>query len=371
MLGIFSISCKKRKSTTKVEKAFYYWKSLPYSLDEKEYQTIKDLSLQKLYVKLFEVTKDKVFTHIPISKSNLSISRYKDMYIPTHVEPISTGKPTYKDSYVWKEDSVLTKMMMNLEVIPTMYINNNSFYDVTKPQLDSLADNIHFLCLKYFKALVRNDTVSFQEVQIDCDWTAKTKDNYFYLLSVLKKKFNKKISCTLRLYPYKYPDKVGVPPVDKVMLMCYNLTSPLKSENKNTIQDNKELVKYLKGVKKYPLHLDIALPVFSWMQIYQHGKFVQLVDAHAVDLTRFSKEVKPLWYEVNKDTIINEVYLRKGDQLKLEEVDKKATEETIALLQEHVELDTVTTISLFHLDSNIENKYTHEILNHFYSSFSH
>lgn len=112
--------------------------------------------------------------------------------------------------------------------------------------------------------------MEFGEIQIDCDWTLKTKVNYFAFLNALKKISHKTISCTLRLYPFKYPEIMGTPPVDKATLMCYNLTKPLESENKNSILDNNELRSYLKNTEKYPIHLDIALPLFSMM--YQNGR---------------------------------------------------------------------------------------------------
>ena len=117
----------------------------------------------------------------------------------------------------------------------------------------------------------------FNEIQIDCDWTKYSKEKYFYLLKKIKELSDKKLSCTLRLYPYKYPDIMGVPPVDKATLMCYNLIKPLSQQNKNSILDIEELKKYLNEKKSSPLHLDIVLPTFYWTQLYQNNQFVQLL----------------------------------------------------------------------------------------------
>ncbi|MEM0544143.1 hypothetical protein WFZ85_16275, partial [Flavobacterium sp. j3] len=94
-----------------------------------------------------------------------------------------------------------------------------------------------------------------------------------YFLKKLKEISKKEISCTLRLYPYKYPDKMGVPPVDKVMIMCYNLINPLENENKNSILDLAELESYLISVPKYHKHIVIAFPIYSWMQVYLNKRF--------------------------------------------------------------------------------------------------
>ena len=99
-----------------------------------------------------------------------------------------------------------------------------SFYGKNNPV------NVNDLAKKTFDFIAQinsKNKISCQEIQIDCDWTKSTKDKYFYLLKKIKELSKKEISCTLRLYPYKYPEIMGVPPVDKAMLMCYNLIKPL------------------------------------------------------------------------------------------------------------------------------------------------
>jgi hypothetical protein len=213
-------------------------------------------------------------------------------------------------------------------------------------------------------------SASWSEIQIDCDWTAKTKEKYFYLLAAIKKLSGKSLSCTLRLYPYKYPELMGVPPVDKAMLMCYNLIGPFESENENSILSANELEKYLKGVKKYPLHLDIALPVFSWMQVYHDDKFAGIISEGEIDVTKDLEEIKPLWYEVRADQLVRDVYLREGDKIKFEEVKEETITEAIALLKENIAFSDTVTVTFFHLDETALKKYPHETIDGFYAGFS-
>jgi hypothetical protein len=186
----------------------------------------------------------------------------------------------------------------------------------------------------------------------------------------LKKLSGKSLSCTLRLYPYKYPNLMGVPPVDKVMLMCYNLIGPFESENENSILSAEELEKYLAGVKKYPLHLDIALPVFSWMQVFHDDNFAGIISEGEIDVKKDLKEIKPLWYEVRADQQVGSVYLREGDKIKFEEVKEETINSAIALLKENIEFSDTLTVTFFHLDETALKKYPYETLDGFYADFS-
>jgi hypothetical protein len=332
-LSLFFISCIKT-SNVQINKAFYYWKG-NYSLSDSEETVLKDLQIKKLYIKFFEVTTDEIFGAIPVAKTRFHLFNSAD----------------------------------SLEVVPTIYIKNEVFYS-SSVNLDTLADNVLFLINKYYHNQVARRQSNYEELQMDCDWTAKTKDKYFYFLKALKKISQKKISCTLRLYPYKYTDAMGVPPVDKVTLMCYNLIDPLKNENKNSIQDNKELESYLKNAADYPLHMDFALPVFSWAQVYQNNKFTGIVYAPTNELKSALKQIKPFWYELQKDVELDELYLREGDKIKLEEITEKNTQETIRLLKKYIAFNDTVTVTLFHLDKENLKKYTHEELRHFYTSFN-
>ena len=209
-----------------------------------------------------------------------------------------------------------------------------------------------------------------KEIQMDCDWTPKSRDKYFYFLRKLKAKAETQVSCTLRLYPYKYPVKMGVPPVDKAMLMCYNLVNPLESETTNSILDTGELSKYLDKKREYPLHIDIALPVFSWMQVYQNKRFRGLIYPGDNSVKKILKQVKPLWYEVTKDTLLDDHYLRIGDLVKYEEITPQKINAAIKIIKENVALEKTITVALYHLDEKELNNFTNETLTGFYTSFS-
>lgn len=319
-----------------VEKAFYYWKNNEYALTAAEDSVLRNLKNEKLYIKFFEVQNDELMGNIPVAKSQ--VFDYPEFDYP------------------------------GVSVIPTVYITNDVFIKSSEKELDSLVSNMDFLVTKYYNE--RYGRNKPKEIQIDCDWTPKSRDSYFYFLKKLKGVTNTELSCTLRLYPYKYPDKMGVPPVDKVMLMCYNLVNPLKSENTNSILDTDELSKYINTKRDYALHTDIALPIFSWMQVYQNKRFKGLIYPESKDIKKILKQVKPMWYEITKDTVINEHYLRTGDLVKYEEITPEKIKAAINIIKKNVSLDKTITVALYHLDEKELNNFSNETLTGFYSSFS-
>jgi hypothetical protein len=335
---LFFACSNKESKVLNVEKAFYYWKSSTY-FDGKSADQVKRFDVKKIYFKIFEVDYNETMGNFPYEKNRLNIYNKEDL------------------------DSIT--------IVPTVFIKNEIFKYNTEKTLDNLADNIVFLIDKYHYDY--NDKVIFEysEIQIDCDWTKSTKDKYFYLLKKIKELSKKKISCTLRLYPYKYPDIMGVPPVDGAMLMCYNLIKPLSNKTKNSILDLDELKLYLNKRRSYPIHLDVALPVFYWTQWYQNNRFAGLLNINSTDLDGFTKKTKPMWYEVTKDyTYEYQTYFKKGDEIKCEEIPAATINEAISIIKKNVELDKNTTISLFHLDDSTLKKYSNEEFSSFYSSFS-
>ena len=335
ILGMILLaSCTEQK--IEVVPAFYYWKNNTSTLSPTEQAALSELGTKKLYVKFFEVEPDAEIKAIPTAKTSLKIG----------------------------------KVDQEIEIIPSVFIRNEVFKNIATSYLDTLADKLLFLVDKYQKEKFSNLSSDYQELQIDCDWTGSTKEKYFYLLKKIKEKSKKKLSCTLRLYPYKYPDKMGVPPVDRAMLMCYNLIGPLENEHKNSILDLKELKPYLVGNKPYKIPLDIALPIFSWLQLYQYNRFVGLIRPKNNNFDDFLEPVDALWYLVKKDTVLGNTYLRIGDKIKYEAVDSTVLNEAIGILKKSLKLKGATTIALFHLDENNLNNYSYETLRHYYTTFA-
>lgn len=328
----FLLSCSNK--IEKVEKSIYFWKSDSWQLNQNESAILKNLKIRKLYIKFFEIDHNEAYGDFPISKTSLRF---------------------------YQLDS--------LDIVPTVYIKNEVFKNTSRERLDTLASNITFLINKYKEDRFKGAN-AVKEFQMDCDWTLTTRENYFYFLKRLKLVSGKKISCTLRLYPYKYPEKMGIPPVDKATLMCYNLINPLENHSKNSILDIEELKLYLNKKRKYPLHLDIALPTYSWMQVYKNDHFYKVIYDRQKEVLKSLKEIKPLWYEVTRDTVVDNFYLRIGDKIKYENLTSKKINEAIEVIKKNVDFDANTTVTLFHLDDEQLSNYSNEELSGFYSNFN-
>ena len=331
-------ACKRRH--TVVLPAFYFWKSDHLSLYEEDYSLLTHLKTRRLYVKLFEVTRKQPLGLVPASKTSLC------------------SYPNFPDSTGYYAP----------EVIPTVFINNSALTGITANESDFLADNILFLARKYYSRL-EVEHWPWRELQIDCDWSASNKESYFRLLRALKQKSGLLISCTLRLYPYKYRDKMGVPPVDRAMLMCYNLLNPLSSGDENSILSTAQLKGYLGRRSIYPLPLDIALPVYDRMQWYRQDQFSGVIHAGEADLSRILMPLKPYWYELQRDTVIDGDYLRAGDKIKYESITPDVLREAAAMLRDAVPLGDTATIAFFHLDPKILQYFNYATLDSVSASF--
>ena len=335
------------KNTSPI-KAFYYWKN--YDGFWYDSETLDTLQVRKLYVKYFEVDYDPDLGPIPVSKTELTISRTE---------------------WDYEKDKEVLSSNARLNIVPTVFILNSVFKE---PGLKTreMAKDILFLISKKHQENMQGFS-SPKEIQIDCDWTESTKKVYMRFLRELKQEMKKKqslentqLSATLRLYAYKFPDRMGVLPVDRAMLMCYNLLTPRESGKRNSILDLEELKKYLIGADAYPIPLDVALPTYSNVQVFQNKQFKSLFYKEDSTFLSYLKPLKPPFYLISKDTLVDEVYLRKGDRLKVERVSAKQIRAAIDVINREVYFEDRPTMALFHLDSDELRKYTHEELVGFY-----
>jgi hypothetical protein len=316
----FMSSCSKGDENANIQRGMYWWNG-----DVSGYNSgidnflpwLKDNNIQKIYFKLYDVDWNKAEGIFPADG------------------PHSGGEG-----------------MMNLyyEFVPCVFITNQVFENATESELTILSDRIS----------AKIDT-SYKEYQIDCDWSARTKDKYFFFLNTLKKKLpNHEMSVTIRLYQYKYPEKTGVPPASRGALMLYNFSSPKKYSEKNSIFDKEEAEKYITS-KPYALPLDFILPSFSWSVLYQEKEFAGLLHSFSTeDAKSYCFKVSDNMYRSKVDTVIEEFYIRKGNLIKVEDINEARVFEAKELIKEFKNTDTYT-LSIFSLNSGTQNLVNHEV----------
>ena len=320
LLIFMSCSTEEKKITP----AFYHWQT-NFSLTTSEKEYLENFPIKKIYVKFFDV----------------------DWNASTN-EPMPMAEVILDDMD-----------LENIEIIPTIFITNRSLKNYPLEKIETLGKNIFD---KIF--FIKKD---IKEIQIDCDWSETTKEKYFRLLDFFKKEtFAKriKISATIRLHQIKYYDRTGVPPVDKGMLMFYNVDDVKDYETKNSILDLAIAKQYIYNFEKYPLDLDVALPIFSWGVLYREESMLKLI-AHLrpEDLAdeEFFLQKNKTNFVVKKSTYLNGRYLYADDEIRLETISLETLKSAAALLSPEIKNPDVT-VSFYHLDTTTIKYYPYEKL---------
>ena len=198
-----------------------------------------------------------------------------------------------------------------VEAVPVVFLTNEVF---RHPPGDLAKD--------LTELLTRSFPYPFTELQLDCDWTAGTRDAYFSFLEQLRQRLpDKAISCTVRLHQYRDRSVQGVPPVDRAVLMAYNTGELGSWETDNSIVDSATIDVYTTAQPAYPLPLDLAVAVYDWAAVYRRGELVYLINEPELvglaDTSRFT-QLAPLRYRVKASTYYGGLYLYRGDLLRRE-----------------------------------------------------
>lgn len=292
----FIFSCSKKENHPYT---FYYWKT-KLALDETEKKVLNKVSSPYLYTRFFDIDK-------------------------------SGGK--------FQPVGVITKdksFEIQQQIVPTVFITNRTFLYISKEEIAFLAKNIHELIQK--KASEYHLKIN-NEIQIDCDWTAGTRDDYFKFLKELKKISGKEITCTLRLHQVKDKNLTGIPPVEKVYLMCYSTSSPLENSDKNSILEVNILKSYLSKIDEYPIKkIEVALPIYSWGIVTNYlgkHKLINALSEKDLENPNF-KRISQHEIEIQKDGFYFGNYLNKGFRIKVEEISDQQLQDVVDFLEKKI-----------------------------------
>lgn len=311
MFGLLA-SCNDESQIKHIEKGFYFWKTT-FNLEEPENLYLKNHPETKLYIREFDID-------------------FKN----GHPEPVKIIS--------WKDPRPA-------DYTPVIFITNRTFQFTDFKQIEELAINV-FDYLKKRKLP--------EEIQLDCDWTEGTRAKYFYFLQKIKENTGVKISATIRLHQIKFFEKTGVPPVDEGSLMIYNTGDWRKYSEINSVFDAQTVTSYIDKLPKYPLHLNIALPIFSQTVVYRSGIFHAFLPEISLNILKnasFLSEIKKdALFECKSPGQIGGIQLRKGDILKMEKPDFDEILKIKNLILSKLN-QKKTSIILFHLDKTCLEKY--------------
>lgn len=314
------------------KRSIYYWKTV-FRLDDKERAFLDDHDIGRLYLRYFDIA-----------------------YEPTG------GDETIIPNATIRFESAVPD---SLEVVPTIFITNeamcNWHYDET------LADQVIY---RIEAINLRNHVPQIHEIQVDCDWTERSRLRFFDFCQQLRERLHQRgiaLSSTIRLH--QLCDEA--PPVDRGVLMCYNTGALRKLSTENSILSPQDVFTYAKRAnwRKFRLPIDIAYPTFGWSVMYDpEGHFQGLVRTTELSDTTVFRPLDGNRYEARHNTAVANVAIPKGNILRLEQSDIQTVmsvkKQLDILLKGHLPFDT--SVILYHLDSNNLSHYSHDEIEDLY-----
>jgi hypothetical protein len=222
--------------------AVYYWRT-ELRLDSVERAFLRTHDIKKVYCRYFDV-------------------------VMRDGEPMPNATLRFNDT-----------LPKGIEMVPTIYITEDCMHARHEWLAKKLVERIR-------QMNETNDISGVKEIQIDCDYTARSRKTYYEFLKEIQYQLsarpkvacyrrdariiNCRLSTTIRLHQLSMP----APPVDYGVLMIYNTGDPQKFMERNPILDMRDVAPYLNRLKGYALPLAAAYPVYSW-QRQIHGVHIE------------------------------------------------------------------------------------------------
>ena len=270
LLILLMTGCGKQKSqdlSLEQCNSVYYWRT-DLRLDSTEKAFLRKYDIKKLYCRYFDV----------VMKDGAA-------------EPTPNATLTFSDT-----------LPDNIEIIPTIYITEDCMHKSYKDLAKKIVNRI-------LQMNETNDINNVREIQIDCDFTSRSRKTYYHFLEEVESQLSTlhyQFSTTIRLHQLSMP----APPADYGVLMVYNTGDPRKWEERNPILDYRDVYPYLSRLDKYPLPLATAYPVYQWIRNIQNVRVEHTVEAteilkvkHALEKERGNLSRSIITYHLDKDNI--------------------------------------------------------------------
>lgn len=212
---------------TEAANGVYYWRT-SLSIDSTELAFLKEHHIDRFYC------------------------RYFDVVMGNDGEPVPNATITFSST-----------RPRGVELIPTIYITEDCMHQPHPGLAERIVQRI---C----QMNETHDLGPVSELQIDCDFTARSRQTYYDFLQELStsdvfKEHFKRLSVTIRLHQLS----MAVPPADYGVLMLYNTGDPARFQERNPILDLRDVQPYLRYLAGYRLPLAAAYPVYTWhRQVY-------------------------------------------------------------------------------------------------------
>jgi hypothetical protein len=237
-----------------------------------------------------------------------------------------------------------------VEPVPVVYLTDAVFLG-TK-DVDALADRVW----AKVEGMSAAGGLRIRQMQIDCDWSEKSRERFFRFAASLRACAAKRgvsLSATIRLHQVKYFGRTGVPPVDRGMLMFYNMGRLEADGARPSIFNSEDAGKYASFIAAYPLPLDLALPIFSWLVQSREGRVVGLLknsDPLELEASGGFARSDPEAFRATKSFFLHGRYFKEGDALRVEETGPGRTLKAASLAARGAAGKPFGSVAFFALD---------------------
>lgn len=324
IISILAPSCSTKNTDGEPTHAVYHWKSGVY-LGDAEKEFIAGHNVKKVYLRFFDIRESFDYRAVP------------DAEVRTFQSDFPNGT----------------------EIVPCVF--------VTLEALDNMANREKEYARKIYNridAKCKNGNISFNEIQLDCDWTETTRNTFFNLckeLKALTETHNKKLSATIRLHQLSQPN----PDIDRGVLMVYNVGELKNPKETNSILRSDIVKQYLDNAPEYQIPLDVAYPVFSWGAVFNGTKFRRLTridgDPDTMpELKRLHDNIYTLQSNISQDVDIDYLQTVRYEMASFDEIMKAKR-----LVEDYLGYKPENTI-LYHLDDKQFSKYTPDQIRQIY-----
>lgn len=232
LLALLASACG-RTDGGESRRSVYYWSTV-LDIDSTKQAFIDRHGISRMYVRYFDVVAGEDGSPVP----NATLR-------------FGTGVP------------------QGVEVVPAVYIVNECMAADT-------AGLAGLILKRILQMNATNDIGGVKEIQIDCDWTRRTRQRYFGFLRTLRAMAagkGVKVSATIRLHQLAE----GAPPVDRGVLMMYNTGDFTDISCQKPILDMRDAAPYLRHLAGYGLKLAAAYPIYSWRILFRGGRYVGIM----------------------------------------------------------------------------------------------
>ena len=235
-LALFATGCGNgQREVPDAAPAVYFWRT-SLSLDSAERSFLYEYGISKVYLRLFDVV-------------------------------VREGK-TVPSATISFPDT----LPAGVRVVPVVFITEECLRADTAGLAGKLVERVAKMCHTH-------GLNTAGELQLDCDWTERSRAAYYDLLRRVKAGLQAlpgggwRLSVTVRLHQLSQEP----PPADYGVLMLYNTGDMQRRECRNPIFDTGDIEPYLRHLKGYALPLSAAYPNYRWHRLFGGDRFKGLL----------------------------------------------------------------------------------------------